>query len=435
MPHLEGLFGALNGESGAPKDVKFISQNLHNVLHWKLGNGTENTTYFVQHKQYGQPWSNKTECWGIRVTCCDLTEETKPYFENFFARVRAFSFNRLTDWTQSETFHPIRDTVIGPPEVEVISSEKSLLVKLIAPLIAVNGSLSVKDTYLEVKYNIILSVKAQGQANVEYQRTYITNNNSFEIQHLSPGTSYCVSVQTKVSYNDNIGDLSREQCVTLAEPRIRTIQSVIICSAGGIIVVVALSIYLCFKYRCIVAPRPHYPAVLTTWNNKKQECLVFYPQIIEQPDIDKGEFIDISDHPCPLLLQNKCLTNSPYRKYINVKSPGNLQHRDFDSNSMPLGTMAFCSYLEMLPFSCSDYVRTMVEFDSLLPVDQSHENIGLRGISREHWQSQVCVQNKLQSQDQEGETLQTQTEFLTESPEYINQDIWQNPDLNNQELL
>ncbi|XP_069744427.1 interleukin-22 receptor subunit alpha-2-like isoform X2 [Narcine bancroftii] len=208
-------------ELGVLKDVKFISQNFHNVLHWKPGNRTENgTMYFVQHQQYGNQWSNKPECWGIRVTCCDLTQETNPYSELFFARVRAFSFNQFSDWTQSETFCPMTDTLIGPPETEVICLEKSILVKLTAPLTFLkkqNKILSIEETYFDIKYNIILSVKAQDQIGLEHKGTYITKNKTFEIQHLSPGTTYCISVRIQASLNENIGVLSKEQCVKLAD--------------------------------------------------------------------------------------------------------------------------------------------------------------------------------------------------------------------------
>ncbi|XP_032877933.1 interleukin-22 receptor subunit alpha-2-like [Amblyraja radiata] len=123
-------------ESRAPQDVKFISQNFHNVLHWKPGNGIENTTlFFVQHQsvisdgfkgimkddfflnsRFGHEWANKTECWGIRVTCCDLTRETILLPELFFARVRAFSFNKFSNWTMIEPFCPMTDSKCISPK-------------------------------------------------------------------------------------------------------------------------------------------------------------------------------------------------------------------------------------------------------------------------------------------------------------------------------
>ncbi|XP_048452705.1 interleukin-22 receptor subunit alpha-2-like [Rhincodon typus] len=144
--HMLILFnGTAMKEPKEPQDVKFTSQNFQNVIHWKTSNETENfTAYFVQHRLYGKPWSNKTDCWGIKETSCDLTQETNPFFEKFFARVRAYSFNEFSNWTESEAFCPMTDTLIGPPEIEVISFETSILVKVIAPCTMLkkqNGSL------------------------------------------------------------------------------------------------------------------------------------------------------------------------------------------------------------------------------------------------------------------------------------------------------
>ncbi|XP_072405720.1 interleukin-22 receptor subunit alpha-2-like [Chiloscyllium punctatum] len=121
-------------EPKEPQDVKFVSQNFQNILHWKTRNETENViTYFVQHRLNGKPWLNKTDCWGIKETFCDLTQETNPFCEKYFARVRANSFNEFSNWTENEAFCPMTDALIGPAETEVISFETSILVKVIAP--------------------------------------------------------------------------------------------------------------------------------------------------------------------------------------------------------------------------------------------------------------------------------------------------------------
>ncbi|XP_067841396.1 interleukin-20 receptor subunit alpha-like [Heptranchias perlo] len=422
-------------ESKEPQDVKFISQNFQSVLHWKPGNGSENfTTYFVQHRKYGNQWSNKTECWGIKETFCDLTQETNPLLEKFFARVRAFSLNGFLNWTLSEIFCPMTDTRIGPPETEVISFEDSILVKLIAPHTVLkkgNGSLKVDEIYPEVKYNITVSVKAQDQIGLEDQRTYITKNKTFAIQHLSPGTTYCVSVRTKIS-NDKIGDPGKEQCVTLAEPSIRIIQSVTICSAGGTLALVTFSIYLYFKYKYVYDPKTPLPEMLTAWNRKEKEGIVFLPQIIKPTNINKWEFTELSNYPSTLLLQNRYVAQAQCKTYVNIESPGGFRPKDFDPNSMPLGTIIFCQHLEQPQFICSDYAQMIVKPDSLISVDQQEENIRLQWVSTDYCQCQLCCQNREEFQGWEAGTSQAPTQFLAPGyPDYINQDMWEDPIQNN----
>ncbi|XP_067882159.1 interleukin-20 receptor subunit alpha-like isoform X2 [Heterodontus francisci] len=423
--------GAALNKPKEPQDVKFISQNFQSVLHWKPGNGAENlTTYFVQHQIYGKQWSNKTECCGIKETFCDLTQETNPTLEFFFARVRAHSFYRFSNWTRSETFCPMTD------KTEVISFEESILIKVIAPRTVLkmqNDSLkSVEDIYPEVKYNITVSVKAQDQIGLEDERTYITKNKTFKIQHLSPGTAYCVSVQTTIPYYNPIGKPSKVQCVTLAGPSTRIIQSVIICSAVGTLALVTLSIYLYFKHKYSYVPKPHLPAMLTTWNRKEPEDVVFSPQIIAQTNINKWEFTELSKDPSTSLLQNRYIAQAHCKKYINIESPDRFRSRDFGQNSMHLDAIILWQYLEQLQFICSDYAQMMVEPDSLLSVDHQDENVRLQWVSTDCCQCQLCCQNKEEFQAQEAGTFQGPTQLLAPGyPDYINHDFWEDPIPNN----
>ncbi|XP_043543430.1 interleukin-20 receptor subunit alpha-like [Chiloscyllium plagiosum] len=428
--------GTAMKEPKEPQDVKFVSQNFQNILHWKTRNETENIiTYFVQHRLNGKPWLNKTDCWGIKETFCDLTQETNPFYEKFFARVRANSFNEFSNWTESEAFCPMTDTLIGPAETEVISFETSTLVKVIAPCTVLkkqSGSLkSVEDIYHKVKYDITVSVKAQDQIGSEQLRTYITNNKTFGIHHLSPGTTYCVSVQIRVPLYSMVGKPSKEQCETLTRPKTRIIHLVIICSACGALILVTLSIYLYFKY--FNAPETQLPAMLTTWNRKELESAVFIPQIIESTNIAKWEFTKASKYPRLPLLQNRHEAHVQHcKKYINIESSGRFRNRDFDHNSTHQGTIIFYEYLEQPQFICSEYTQLDAEPDTSLYVDQQEENIRLQ------WTSPDCCQchSKKEFQVLETGPFQKTTEISAPGyPDYVNEDLCENPILKNWGLI
>ncbi|XP_078398986.1 interferon alpha/beta receptor 2-like [Cetorhinus maximus] len=422
--------------------VKFISQNFQSVLHWKPQNGEDNsTTHFVQHQQYGNQWSNKSECWGIMETFCDLTRETNPILEKFSARVRSYSFNRFSNWTLSEAFCPMTDTLIGPPKTEVISFEKSILVKVIAPnttLQTQNGSLqSVEDIYPEVKYYITVSVKARDQQiGLEDQRVYVTKNKTFEVQHLSPGTTYCVSVQIRIPFYSKIGKPSKQQCDTLTGRNTRIIHSAIISSACGTLILVTLSIYLYFKYKYICVPKPHLPAALTTWNRKEQDGAVFSPQIIGQTCINKWEFTELSKYPSASQLQNRYVALAHSEKYVNIASPGRFRPRDFDHHSMPLDTIIFCQYLEQPQFICSDYAQMMGERDALLSADHQEVGITIQWVSPDCCQCQLCCQNKEEFQSLEAGSFQEPIQLSPPGyPDYINQHCCEDPILKSWGLI
>lgn len=201
----------------------------------------------------------------------------------------------------------------------------------------------------------------------------------------------------------------------------------IICSAGGALVLITLSIYLCFKYKYVFDPKQHYPAVLTTWNKKEQETVVFSPPIVEETYIDKWELTELSKHPSTLQFQNKCAAKAPCKKYINVESPGSFKCKIFDPSSIPLDIMILCNYLETPTFTGSDYVEMVAELDTLLSLDQRHDNIGRHRLSRELCQCQLCAQYEEKCQDQEV----VQSKLLSPSPEYINQDICETQILHN----
>uniref|UniRef100_A0A8C4SRD8 Interleukin 22 receptor subunit alpha 2 n=1 Tax=Erpetoichthys calabaricus TaxID=27687 RepID=A0A8C4SRD8_ERPCA len=91
-----------------PQDVDFRSENYNNILHWIPGcQWEEDTTYFVQYKIYGDKrWTNKVECWGIKNTFCDLSQETTQSSEWYYARVRAAISRRKSGWAVSPRFIP-----------------------------------------------------------------------------------------------------------------------------------------------------------------------------------------------------------------------------------------------------------------------------------------------------------------------------------------
>uniref|UniRef100_A0A8C4SQ24 Interleukin 22 receptor subunit alpha 2 n=1 Tax=Erpetoichthys calabaricus TaxID=27687 RepID=A0A8C4SQ24_ERPCA len=103
-----------------PQDVDFRSENYNNILHWIPGcQWEEDTTYFVQYKIYGDKrWTNKVECWGIKNTFCDLSQETTQSSEWYYARVRAAISRRKSGWAVSPRFIPLllmRLLLLPPP--------------------------------------------------------------------------------------------------------------------------------------------------------------------------------------------------------------------------------------------------------------------------------------------------------------------------------
>ncbi|NXN95700.1 I22R2 protein, partial [Rhinopomastus cyanomelas] len=202
-----------------PQKVEFHSLNLNSTLHWQPGRASEasDTVYFVQYKRYGQStWQSKEECWGIHTHVCDLTYETSDIQEPYYGRVKAVSASVSSDWSLSCRFTPWRDTVIGPPAVTVVHSNKSLILKLQAPRSPYRrkrGSNKPMTNYYDLLYQVFIIhnlLDEQHRALVYEGRRKV-----IEIEDLRPGVSYCVVAKTYLPKLDRSSAYSSRQCTVV----------------------------------------------------------------------------------------------------------------------------------------------------------------------------------------------------------------------------
>ncbi|NXK54881.1 I22R2 protein, partial [Chauna torquata] len=202
-----------------PQEVEFHSLNFNNTLHWQPGRAAEAkaTVYFVQYKVYGQStWQNKEKCWGTQNHFCDLTDETSDIQEPYYGRVRAVSAGIFSDWSLSCRFTPWRETTIGPPTVNVVHSNKSIMLKLQAPRSPYRrrrGSTIPMTSYYDLLYQVfIINNLLDEQHRV---LVYEGKGKVIKIEDLRRGVSYCVVAKTYVPMLDRSSAYSSRQCTML----------------------------------------------------------------------------------------------------------------------------------------------------------------------------------------------------------------------------
>uniref|UniRef100_A0A8C3BA15 Interleukin-22 receptor subunit alpha-2 n=1 Tax=Cairina moschata TaxID=8855 RepID=A0A8C3BA15_CAIMO len=237
-----------------PQKIEFHSLNFNNTLHWQPGRAREAkaAVYFVQYKvflseetetcssqtpmksifpgatlqkspfpeqntRYGQStWQNKEECWGVQDHFCDLTDETADVQEPYYGRVRAASGGVYSDWSLSCRFTPWRETMIGPPTVNVVQSNKSIIVKLQAPRSPYRrkrGSTIPMTNYYDLLYQVfIINNLLDEQHRV---LVYEGKDKVVKIEDLRRGVSYCVVAKTYVPTLDRSSAYSSRQCTML----------------------------------------------------------------------------------------------------------------------------------------------------------------------------------------------------------------------------
>uniref|UniRef100_A0A8C3N545 Interleukin-22 receptor subunit alpha-2 n=1 Tax=Geospiza parvula TaxID=87175 RepID=A0A8C3N545_GEOPR len=240
-------------DSIKPQKVEFHSLNFNTTLHWQPGWAREarDALYFVQYKKnvvcrgplkatgsshlgpatclkqftsfplflhrYGQStWQNKDECWGISSHVCDLTHETSDIQEPYYSRVRAALAGVYSSWSLSCRFTPWRETMIGPPMVTVVHSNKSITVKLQAPRSPYRrkrGSKIPMTNYYDLLYQVfIINNLLDEQHRV---LVYEGKEKVIKIEDLRPGVSYCIVAKMYMPALDHSSAYSSRQCTVL----------------------------------------------------------------------------------------------------------------------------------------------------------------------------------------------------------------------------
>ncbi|NXC59593.1 I20RA protein, partial [Aleadryas rufinucha] len=198
----------------SPRNVRFESINMKNVLHWSAPEGTgDGVLYKVKYAVYGVgKWIRKPECRNINRTWCDLSSETSDYEEQYYASVKAFLNGTCSDWMETTRFNPLTDTKIDPPMVSVSSTDKSISIILTAPEkwkgSPEEESVSLLQVYPGLQYNVsVLNKKTK-------KRWFFSiSNNTLVVPWLEPGTAYCVSAQIHVTTPLLDSGFSKEHCI------------------------------------------------------------------------------------------------------------------------------------------------------------------------------------------------------------------------------
>uniref|UniRef100_A0A8C5TH84 Interleukin 20 receptor subunit alpha n=1 Tax=Malurus cyaneus samueli TaxID=2593467 RepID=A0A8C5TH84_9PASS len=163
-----------------PRNVRFESINMKNVLHWSTPEGTGNgVLYRVKYSVYGVgKWIRKPECRNINRTWCDLSSETSDYEEQYYASVKAFLNGMCSEWVET---------------TRVSSTDRSISIILAVPEKWKRSPEEESISLLKCILACSTSVCSQ-QKNKEKG-----NNNTLVVPWLEPGTAYCVSAQIHVT--------------------------------------------------------------------------------------------------------------------------------------------------------------------------------------------------------------------------------------------
>ncbi|XP_075450926.1 interleukin-22 receptor subunit alpha-2 isoform X2 [Ascaphus truei] len=272
---------------------------------------------------YGESqWENKTDCWGMLETWCNLTPEmSRPEnkFEFNFARVKAVTANDSSKWKNTPRFHPFLDTNIGPPAVVLTPTLNSISVNITVPVMIRQSKYTMGKKKKKVHFIITVSSLS------ELSRTYDTTENIRNISNLTPGSSYCISVAIEFWYMKKTSSPSPEQCVTLEGTIAKEIYLGSVAAALGVFIVVCiLAIYLILdKY--VFHPKMQLPSNLILHGLElkaivhREEARVFFPSTFESMELTKY-VLEAKENSNEKSQNKRYISTEPWKKeYVNCR--------------------------------------------------------------------------------------------------------------------
>nr|XP_046261168.1 interferon alpha/beta receptor 2-like isoform X3 [Scatophagus argus] len=188
--------GVVSVSLPAPTNVSITSFNMEHTLSFLPGPETPSSARFaVEILQFRRnSWQQVAGCLELTAgQTCSLTQAFNETFDEYEARVQAFTPNQTSKWTASKRFQPLADTVLGPPDLSVSGCGNCLLLKFKAP--TTKGLQQLRDHHVDL---VIQVKRTRDGVQFTLSQPY---KEEVTITYLQPGVEYCVSVSLKTLFN------------------------------------------------------------------------------------------------------------------------------------------------------------------------------------------------------------------------------------------
>ncbi|XP_060943949.1 interleukin-10 receptor subunit beta-like [Limanda limanda] len=195
-----------------PTNVNLTSYNMNLVLSWNPSKGAANNLVYRTEYKTSVVTNYTTGCVNISTLECDFTRLSHPSHpsitENgkYTGRVRAQLGSESSAWVESNHITLDKDTIIGSPNVSLVSNGAAIEVSIIDPVMVIS---TLRNVYIFATYKITYWKDSQ-----KHKAKHISNiiQNRVVLNDLDPWTKYCVQVQIKTERNPNPSKPSRIFC-------------------------------------------------------------------------------------------------------------------------------------------------------------------------------------------------------------------------------
>ncbi|XP_059507270.1 interferon gamma receptor 1-like isoform X2 [Stegostoma tigrinum] len=301
------------GQLPAPQNVKLNSVNFKHFATWKPGTGSPpGTRYTVEYctLRNANRFIPVEHCINISMLSCDLSRTFTTFRDLYWVRVRSATSTGQSNGAESNELYPLRDSVLGPPIINVTSDNQIIEVTLDMPLTPQreNDKLkTVKDIDRSLKYVVILLNKDGSEYATETVWPDDSGKGYYQFKNLKSKFTYCVVTRFDSVSNHNTKD-SRKICTTTS-PQNTNIMWIAPLVAGLLFiagaVITAVVIWLLKEFTCLCLTKSQLPKSLVIISEELQMNLQC-KESNENPEGDRISFLvnDDSSNNCQLEFQS-----------------------------------------------------------------------------------------------------------------------------------
>ncbi|XP_072450799.1 uncharacterized protein [Chiloscyllium punctatum] len=258
------------GQLPAPQNVKLTSVNFKHIVTWKPGTGSPpGTRYTVEScmLRNADRFIPVKHCINISTLSCDVSWTFTSFSDLYWVRVRSTTSTDQSNWVESKELCPLRDTILGPPIINVTSNNQIIEVSLDMPLTPQKDNKklkTVKNIDNSLKYIIILLSKDGSEYVSETVWPDDSGKGYFKFNNLKPKFTYCVTTRFDSISNPNTKN-SRKICTTTSPQNtnimwIAPMVAALLLIAGAVII--TLVIWLLKQFTCLCLAKSQLPKSL-----------------------------------------------------------------------------------------------------------------------------------------------------------------------------
>ncbi|XP_065495205.1 interferon alpha/beta receptor 1 isoform X2 [Caloenas nicobarica] len=200
----------------SPQDIQVYIVNTNFTLRWNYTGNDTNVTFSAEYRWFEYFETNETEwktewkelpgCQNVTRTECDFSSAITKYYDKHHVRIRAERREELSPWSSIFEMIPYFIAQIGPPGVELQSTNGVIKIKLSPPEANQVRKMWIAD--LRFKYNLVIW---ENSSNPEVRSQSIFPTDT--IDDLAPDTTYCLKVQATLPLDFQEGLFSPIRCV------------------------------------------------------------------------------------------------------------------------------------------------------------------------------------------------------------------------------